>query len=115
MMNFNRKITSMNFKIQLQNIHGMPKAISFVDLYKNIELLLGSTCQTPKINLVNNPTTPTNGNIGIKQCFISYLELVNINNKFLVDVVGSVMQFDTHDHNFKEHLQYFKAKDKKVH
>lgn len=57
----------MNFKIQLQNIHGMPKATSFVDLSKNIELLLGNTCQTPKINLVNNPTTLANCNIGIKQ------------------------------------------------
>ncbi len=36
MMNFNHKITSMNFKIQLQNIHGMPKATSIVDLSKNI-------------------------------------------------------------------------------
>jgi hypothetical protein len=26
----------MNFKIQLQNIHGMPKATSIVDLSKNI-------------------------------------------------------------------------------
>jgi hypothetical protein len=45
----------------------MLKATSFVDLSKNIELLLNNTYQTPNINLVNNPTTLANGNIGIKQ------------------------------------------------
>jgi hypothetical protein len=55
------------FQDPIAKHYGMPKATSSVDLYKNIELLLGNTCQTPKTNLVNNPTTPTNGNIGIKQ------------------------------------------------
>jgi hypothetical protein len=27
----------------------------------------------------------------------------------------SAMQLDTHDRNFKEHMQYPKTKDKKVH
>jgi hypothetical protein len=37
-MNFNYKITSMNFKIQLQNVHGMPRDTSFVDVSKNIHM-----------------------------------------------------------------------------
>jgi len=60
----------------MQNIHGMLKATSFVDLYKNVELMLGSTCQTPKTNFVNNPTTRTNGNIGIKQNHDNVLPLI---------------------------------------
>jgi hypothetical protein len=97
------------------------KDASIMDLFQeDMELLLGNNYQLHVVNLPNSHIILAHGNTILKRKCNYVLSIIidstNKNNKILMEAMKkiNVMQLDGYNHTFKEHLQFFKARNKKV-